>query len=73
MGLPAGPRRRTSGLRRAEVAMLAGVSVEYLTRLEQGRDRRPSPQFLSALGEALPGGVANLPLGDHFGAAVVVG
>ncbi|MEO3925577.1 helix-turn-helix transcriptional regulator [Micromonosporaceae bacterium B7E4] len=53
VGLPAGPRRRTSGLRRAEVAMLAGVSVEYLTRLEQGRDRHPSPQVLSALGEAL--------------------
>jgi transcriptional regulator with XRE-family HTH domain len=52
-GLPAGPRRRTSGLRRAEVAMLAGVSVEYLTRLEQGRDRRPSIQVLSALAEAL--------------------
>ncbi|WP_443678488.1 helix-turn-helix domain-containing protein [Plantactinospora endophytica] len=53
VGLPAGPRRRTSGLRRSEVAMLAGVSVEYLTRLEQGRDRHPSPQVLSALGEAL--------------------
>jgi transcriptional regulator with XRE-family HTH domain len=52
-GLPAGPRRRTSGLRRAEVAMLAGVSVEYLTRLEQGRDRRPSMQVLSALAETL--------------------
>ncbi|GAA3750686.1 helix-turn-helix transcriptional regulator [Plantactinospora mayteni] len=53
VGLPTGPRRRTSGLRRAEVAMLAGVSVEYLTRLEQGRDRHPSTQVLSALGEAL--------------------
>src|SRR5487761_481343 len=52
-GLPAGPRRRTTGLRRVEVAMLAGVSVEYLTRLEQGRDRRPSAQVLSALAEAL--------------------
>ncbi|MFY1692120.1 helix-turn-helix domain-containing protein [Plantactinospora sp. WMMB782] len=53
VGLPAGPRRRISGLRRAEVAMLAGVSVEYLTRLEQGRDRHPSAQVLTALGEAL--------------------
>lgn len=53
VGLPAGSRRRTPGLRRAEVAALAGVSVEYLTRLEQGRDRRPSPQVLSALAEAL--------------------
>jgi transcriptional regulator with XRE-family HTH domain len=52
-GLPAGPRRRTSGLRRSEVAALAGVSVEYVTRLEQGRDRRPSPQVLSALADAL--------------------
>ena len=52
-GLPAGDRRRTPGLRRSEVAMLAGVSVEYVTRLEQGRDRRPSPQVLGALGTAL--------------------
>ncbi len=53
VGLPAGVRRRTSGLRRSEVATLAGVSVEYLTRLEQGRDRHPSPQVLSALSDAL--------------------
>ncbi|MDI6098339.1 helix-turn-helix transcriptional regulator [Actinoplanes sp. NEAU-A12] len=52
-GLPAGTRRRTPGLRRAEVAMLAGVSVEYLIRLEQGRDRRPSAQVLSALAGVL--------------------
>jgi transcriptional regulator with XRE-family HTH domain len=53
VGLPAGPRRRTPGLRRAELATLAGVSVEYLIRLEQGRDRRPSQAVLSALAEAL--------------------
>jgi transcriptional regulator with XRE-family HTH domain len=53
VGLPAGARRRTAGLRRSEVAALARVSVEYVTRLEQGRDRRPSPQVLSALAEAL--------------------
>lgn len=53
VGLPGGARRRTPGLRRAELAMLAGVSVEYVTRLEQGRDRRPSPQVLGALAEAL--------------------
>jgi transcriptional regulator with XRE-family HTH domain len=53
VGLPAGSRRRASGLRRSEVAALAGVSVEYVTRLEQGRDRRPSPQVLSALADAL--------------------
>ncbi|MFJ6660031.1 helix-turn-helix domain-containing protein [Streptomyces sp. NPDC091377] len=53
VGLPEGPRRRTPGLRRAELATLAGVSVEYLIRLEQGRDRNPSPQVLGALGDAL--------------------
>ncbi|MFC4060003.1 helix-turn-helix domain-containing protein [Planomonospora corallina] len=52
-GLPGGPRRRTPGLRRAELATLAGVSVEYLTRLEQGRDRRPSAEVLAALADAL--------------------
>nr|WP_204042597.1 helix-turn-helix domain-containing protein [Acrocarpospora phusangensis] len=52
-GLPAGPRRRTPGLRRAELATISGVSVDYLTRLEQGRDRRPSAQVLAALADAL--------------------
>lgn len=53
VGLPTGPRRRAPGLRRAELATLAGISVEYLTRLEQGRDRNPSPQVLGALADAL--------------------
>ncbi|XVS66553.1 helix-turn-helix domain-containing protein [Actinosynnema sp. CA-299493] len=53
MGLPTGPRRRTPGLRRAEPASLAGVSVEYLTRLERGRDRHPSAQVVGALADAL--------------------
>jgi transcriptional regulator with XRE-family HTH domain len=53
VGLPNGGRRRTPGLRRAELATLAGVSVDYLVRLEQGRDRRPSPQVLGALADAL--------------------
>jgi transcriptional regulator with XRE-family HTH domain len=52
-GLPTGARRRTPGLRRAELATLAGVSVDYLTRLEQGRDRHPSAEILGALGDAL--------------------
>jgi transcriptional regulator with XRE-family HTH domain len=52
-GLPAGPRRRVPGLRREEVALLAGVSVDYYVRLEQGRERNPSPQVLNALGAAL--------------------
>jgi transcriptional regulator with XRE-family HTH domain len=53
VGLPTGGRRRTPGLRRAELATLAGVSVDYLTRLEQGKDRNPSPQVLNALAETL--------------------
>ncbi|MER7010605.1 helix-turn-helix transcriptional regulator [Saccharopolyspora sp. NPDC000359] len=53
VGLPTGPRRRTPGLRRSELATLAGISVEYLTRLEQGRDRRPSAEVLGALLRAL--------------------
>ena len=53
VGLPTGSRRRAPGLRRAELATLAGVSVEYVTRLEQGRDQHPSPQVLAALADAL--------------------
>jgi transcriptional regulator with XRE-family HTH domain len=52
-GLPAGGRRRVPGLRREEVARLAGVSVDYLTRLEQARATRPSPSVLGALARAL--------------------
>ncbi|GAA2538425.1 MULTISPECIES: helix-turn-helix transcriptional regulator [Streptomyces] len=52
-GLTAGPRRRTPGLRREEVAQLAGMSVDYYTRLEQSRGPRPSRQMLSALARAL--------------------
>ena len=50
---PTGARRRTPGWRRSEVATSAGVSVEYLIRLEQGRHRHPSAQVLSALAGAL--------------------
>jgi len=53
VGLPAGTRRRTAGLRREEVAQLAGVSATYYTFLEQGRDVRPSRQMVSALAGAL--------------------
>ncbi|TDD37007.1 XRE family transcriptional regulator [Actinomadura sp. KC06] len=53
VGLPEGGRRRTPGLRRSELATLAGLSVEYLARLEQGRDRHPSPAVLGALADAL--------------------
>jgi transcriptional regulator with XRE-family HTH domain len=53
LGLPARDRRRTPGLRREEVAELAGVSTDYVVRLEQGRDLRPSPQVLEGLSRAL--------------------
>ncbi|MDH2424979.1 helix-turn-helix transcriptional regulator [Sphaerisporangium sp. TRM90804] len=53
-GLPGGGRaRRVPGLRRGEVADLAGVSTEYYTRLEQGRGGTPSPEVLEALARAL--------------------
>ncbi|MGC9380756.1 helix-turn-helix domain-containing protein [Streptomyces sp. MH13] len=45
--------RRVAGLRREEVAVLAGVNADYYTRLEQGRERNPSPQVLDALARAL--------------------
>ncbi|MEV6648201.1 helix-turn-helix transcriptional regulator [Amycolatopsis sp. NPDC051371] len=46
-------RRKVAGLRREEVAVLAGVNADYYTRLEQGRETRPSPQVLDALSRAL--------------------
>jgi transcriptional regulator with XRE-family HTH domain len=53
VGLPDNGRRRTPGLRREEVATLAGVSIDYLVRLEQGRDTRPSTSVIIALADAL--------------------
>ena len=53
LGLPASSRRRTAGLRREEVAMAAGMSVDYYTRLEQARGPQPSAQLLGALSRAL--------------------
>ncbi|MCF6476148.1 helix-turn-helix transcriptional regulator [Nonomuraea sp. MG754425] len=52
-GLPSGPRRRTPGLRREEVAVLAHISTEYYVRLEQGRAPRPSGEVLAAIAGAL--------------------
>jgi transcriptional regulator with XRE-family HTH domain len=52
-GLPAGPRRRTPGLRREEVAVLAGVGVSWYQWLEQGRDITVSPQVLDAVARVL--------------------
>ncbi|HUN38627.1 MAG TPA: helix-turn-helix transcriptional regulator [Trebonia sp.] len=53
VGLPAGSRRRTPGLRREEVAGLARMSVEYYARLEQARGPRPSPPVLAGVADAL--------------------
>ncbi|GAA1567912.1 helix-turn-helix transcriptional regulator [Dactylosporangium maewongense] len=53
VGLPAGGRRRAPGLRRQEVATLAGLTVDYLARLEQGRASNPSPSVLEALSRTL--------------------
>jgi transcriptional regulator with XRE-family HTH domain len=52
-GLPSGPRRRTPGLRREEVAVLAHISTEYYVRLEQGRAPRPSGEVLAGIAGAL--------------------
>ncbi|MBL7258201.1 helix-turn-helix transcriptional regulator [Paractinoplanes lichenicola] len=53
VGLPAGPRRRTPGLRREEVAQLAFISTEYYARLEQARAPHPSTEVLTGLARAL--------------------
>lgn len=52
-GIPVGPHRRVTGLRREEVAMLAGISSDYYLRLERGRDTNPSAQVLAALARVL--------------------
>src|SRR3954470_3554221 len=53
LGLLAGGSRRVAGLRREEVAVLAGVSTDYYVRLEQGRERHPSAQVVDALARVL--------------------
>src|SRR6266704_1888100 len=53
VGLPAGQRRRTIGLRREEVAQLAGIGVDWYIRLEQGRTVSPSVTTVDALARAL--------------------
>lgn len=53
LGLPSHGHRRVAGLRREEVAVLAGVSSDYYTRLEQGREHNPSASVLDAIGRAL--------------------
>jgi transcriptional regulator with XRE-family HTH domain len=53
LGIRVQERRRAPGLRRTEVAGRAGISVEYLTRIEQGRDRNPSGSIVNAIADAL--------------------
>ncbi|MER5727323.1 helix-turn-helix transcriptional regulator [Streptomyces sp. NPDC002138] len=53
VGLASHGARRVAGLRREEVAVLAGMNGDYYARLEQGRERRPSPQILEAISGAL--------------------
>ncbi|MFC3505584.1 helix-turn-helix transcriptional regulator [Micromonospora krabiensis] len=53
VGLPRGPRRRTGGLRREEVAALSGMSADYYSRIEQQRGPHPSEQMLAALARGL--------------------
>jgi transcriptional regulator with XRE-family HTH domain len=53
VGLPRGPRRRTAGLRREEVAALSGVSGDYYSRIEQRRGPMPSEQILAALAQGM--------------------
>jgi transcriptional regulator with XRE-family HTH domain len=53
VGLPPGDHRRVPGLRREEVALLAGISADYYLRLERGRDSNPSAQVLEALARVL--------------------
>ncbi|MFE6521293.1 helix-turn-helix domain-containing protein [Streptomyces sp. NPDC057794] len=52
-GIPPGGNRRVPGLRREEVALLAGISPDYYLRLERGRDTNPSPQVLASLARVL--------------------
>ncbi|MFI5709822.1 helix-turn-helix transcriptional regulator [Kribbella sp. NPDC051620] len=63
VGLPRGSRRRTGGLRREEVAALAGMSADYYSRMEQQRGPVPSEQMLAALARALH---LNLSERDHL-------
>ncbi|MEU4148308.1 helix-turn-helix transcriptional regulator [Streptomyces parvulus] len=53
VGLPIAGNRRVPGLRREELAVLAGISVDYLVQLEQGRAKNPSPQVLAAFAQTL--------------------
>jgi transcriptional regulator with XRE-family HTH domain len=62
-GVPDYGRRRVPGLRREELALLAGVSVDYYIRLEQGRDHHPSAEVIGALARALD---LDVPAASHL-------
>src|SRR3954453_6449572 len=66
VGLPEGSMRRVPGLRREEVAQLAGVSLDYLARLEQGRATNPSASVLASLARGLR-------LGEHVRRGLLLG
>lgn len=61
LGVPDSGRRRSPGLRRMDLAARAGISVEYLTRIEQGRDRNPSIGVVNALADGLGLGAEDAP------------
>lgn len=63
VGMPRGPRRRTSGLRREEVAVLCHMSTDYYSRLEQERGPQPSPQMIASIAQGLHLSVAER---DHL-------
>ncbi len=63
VGMPRGPRRRTSGLRREEVASLVGMSPDYYARLERGAGAQPSEQMVAAIARGLR---LSLPERDHL-------
>ena len=71
VGLPRGPRRRTGGLRREEVAALSGMSTDYYARIEQQRGPQPSEQMLAAIARGLHLSLADrdhlFRLGGHAG------
>lgn len=85
VGLPTGPRRRTSGLRREEVASLALISTDYYSRMQQQRGAQPSPEVVTSLAKALRlslderdhlfglaghNAPARTPVGDQVGVAM---
>jgi transcriptional regulator with XRE-family HTH domain len=69
IGLIPGSRRKVPGLRREELAMLAGISPDYYLRLEQGRDQHPSDRVLDALAASVSGSSGPGPTSGTAGTA----